>query len=202
MGASLCPAYHVPRGIPHQWHLVAALNKVTQAIQFSLKSRCGCEEVIGIDAASRGTVSPLSHKAPQGSVPTDSLRQFYSSLLPTNIQKPGLPQGGNPGDRTSWGKQEHKPSTFLVSPCPVGLGGPRFSWAPSDCSLGLHSIQAIMPYGSRPEHEPATSAPATSPLAPQPQSHHSLPRALLTSIRFIPPPWHPQGTITVGHVCM
>lgn len=80
-GASLCPAYHVPGRTPHQWQLAAALDKVIKSIQFSLKSRCGCEEATGTDAASRWVVSPLSPMASQGCVPTNWLRQHCSHHL-------------------------------------------------------------------------------------------------------------------------
>ena len=53
MRAPLCPAYHVSGWIPYQWHQAAALKKVIKNIQFSLQSRCGCEEATGTDAASR-----------------------------------------------------------------------------------------------------------------------------------------------------
>ena len=50
-GASLCPAYLVS---PHQRHLVAALNKVAQGIQFTLKGTSGCQQDVGGDAVSQG----------------------------------------------------------------------------------------------------------------------------------------------------
>ena len=53
MGGTLHPAYHAPRLTPHPRHQAAALNKVVKNIQFSLQSRCGCEEATGTDAASR-----------------------------------------------------------------------------------------------------------------------------------------------------
>ena len=65
-GSILCPAYHVPGRTPHQRHLVAVLNKVTQGIQFPLKYKCGCEETISTDAAFMGRqwILPRSEAGP------------------------------------------------------------------------------------------------------------------------------------------
>lgn len=65
-GVSLCPAYHVPGRTPHQWRLVAALNKVTQGVQFPLKYKCGCEQTISTDAAFMGRqqILPRSEAGP------------------------------------------------------------------------------------------------------------------------------------------